>query len=217
MGQISRSLESRSPRNQRVLFHLTSFLNSIFIITLSAIKMWLYYSLYRPQSIHKIVPNRINWFVLMIGLALERQLLPLFIHKELPRGDPRGSCSPLPPSSHSTHPLSPPLPPPPVPIRLIRSLQFWNLEPGIYWLKKRLFAVYLGLYSFSWLSGIEWTPIQYVSLRFRERRVQLRSPPQPNLCVKSSPIRYDFLGGAKVVRYGVPQTVAGLFSAFGRF
>ena len=111
MGQISRSLESRSPRNQRVLFHLTSFLNSIFIMTLSAIKMWLYYSLYRPQSIHKIVPNRINWFVLMMGLALERQLLPLCIHKELPRGDPRGSCSPLPPSSHSAHPLSPPLPP----------------------------------------------------------------------------------------------------------
>ena len=33
--------------------------------------MWLHYSLYRQQSIHKIVPNRINWFVLMMGLALE--------------------------------------------------------------------------------------------------------------------------------------------------
>ena len=156
MGQISRSLESRSPRNQRVLFHLTSFLNLIFIITLSAIKMWLYYSLYRPQSIHKIVPNRINWFVLMMGLALETSAFSSLYSQELPRGDPRGSCSPP--------------PPPPVPIRLIRSLQFWNLEPGIYWLKKRLIAVYLGHYSFTWLSAIVWTPIQYVTLRFRERR-----------------------------------------------
>ena len=37
---------------------LVFFLNLIFIITLSAIKMWLHYSSHRPQSIHKIVPNR---------------------------------------------------------------------------------------------------------------------------------------------------------------
>ena len=43
------------------------------------------------------------------------------------------------------------------------------------------------------------------------------APPQPLVCEAVSPIRYDFLGGAKVVWYGVPQTVAGLFSAFGRF
>ena len=123
MGQISRSLESRSPRNQRVLFHLTSFLNLIFIITLSAIKMWLYYSLYRPQSIHKIVPNRINWFVLMMGLALETSAFSSLYSQELPRGDPRGSCSPPPP-------------PPQFPFgsSALSSSGIWNLE-SIDWRK----------------------------------------------------------------------------------
>lgn len=43
------------------------------------------------------------------------------------------------------------------------------------------------------------------------------APPQPYLFVKSSPIRYDFLGAANVIRYSVPRTVTDLFSAFGRF
>ena len=43
--------------------------------------------------------------------------------------------------------------------------------------------------------------------------VQLRSvreiaPPQPFLCVNRSPIRYDFHGGAKVIRYSVTKAQA---------
>ena len=141
--------------------------------------MLLHYSLYRPQSIHKIVPNRINWFVLTMGLALETSAFAsLYYTTRIAARRPARIMFASPPSSHSAH----------------RSLQFWNLEPGNYWLIKDLsqsilnlgqFAVpesayerfnalayysLLGHYSFSWLSGIVWTPIRYVTLSFRERR-----------------------------------------------
>ena len=40
------------------------------------------------------------------------------------------------------------------------------------------------------------------------RSVREIAPPQPFLCVNRSPIRYDFHGGAKVIRYSVTKAQA---------
>ena len=59
------------------------------------------------------------------------------------------------------------------------------------------------------LSDIVWTPLRYLTLYFREiGAAQLPSvteiaPPEPFLCVKRSPIRYDIRGGAKAIRYSM--------------
>ena len=57
------------------------------------------------------------------------------------------------------------------------------------------------------LSGIVWTPIRYASLHFRDWRgaAQPRSvteiaPKSPFLCVKRSPIQYEFRAGAKAIQ-----------------
>ena len=67
-----------------------------------------------------------------------------------------------------------------------------------------------GYWGFQNLYGMVWTPIRYVIFHFRDRRgaAQLRfvtetAPPQPFLCVKSSPIRYDFRSGAKAICYSL--------------
>ena len=150
-----------------------------------------------------------------MSLALETSASACITPQGLLSGDPRGSCSPL-PSSHSAHPLSPVLESGTWNLLTEKDLSQSILNLGQFAVQESAYerfnalAYYalLGHYSFSWLSSIVWTLIRYVTLRFRERRAQLRSPPQesrrPYLCVKSSPIRYDFLGGTKRIRYSVP-------------
>ena len=100
-------------------------------------------------------------------------------------GDPRGSCSPL-PSSHSAHPLSPVLESGTWNLLTDKDLSQSILNLGQFAVQESAYerfnalAYYalLGHYSFSWLSSIVWTLMRYVTLRFRERRAQLRSPPQ---------------------------------------
>ena len=90
--------------------------------------MWLHYSLYRPQSIHKIVPNRINWFVLTMGLALETSAFAsLYYTTRIAARRPGRIMFASPPSSHSAHPLSP-----------VLESGAWKLLTD-----KRLIAVYL--------------------------------------------------------------------------
>ena len=53
------------------------------------------------------------------------------------------------------------------------------------------------------------TPIQYVTLHFRDQRgasslpYRNRAALSPFLCVSRSPIRYDFRAGTKSIRYSV--------------
>ena len=53
------------------------------------------------------------------------------------------------------------------------------------------------------------TPIQYVTLYFRDQRgasslpYRNRAALSPFLCVSRSPIRYDFRAGTKSIRYSV--------------